>query len=404
MKYSTFPTIALVSAMLALRAPAGTDHSLSRDLAVSPPPSAKSGWEFSVSMPGWLAGLNGDVGVGGLNTVHVDLPFTELVPHLDMVAALAVEAQHERWGFFIAGVYEKLGVNGDTPGALLDSVKLDMKMALAEVGVAYRLWEGKRGYFDLLAGARYFYMGTSMNFDVDSNGVEVVSEQLAEAAVNRVTGAVEREVSELLPELKTKARGKITVGASSLIREKVDRILQEYPRLPGVIDGISGADGPVSDALRELIAAKVAEKQAGLSGVKAAVSAEVAAAKARAKSKLRSAVRRAEQNLANKIAGAIKKSFPSKLSGSKSWVDPFVGFRARYNFTEKIYAMTRADIGGFGVGSDLAWQAYGALGWQFNRHWSTELGYRYLAEDYKSGGFVFDAALAGAYLGITYKF
>lgn len=404
MKSIKFPMVALVSALLALSAPAGTDQSLSRDLAVSPSPSAKSGWEFSMSIPGWMAGLEGDIGIAGLKPVHVDLPFTKLVPHLDMIAALAVEAQHERWGFFIAGVYEKLGVNGDPSGPLLDSVKVDVKMALAEAGVAYRLWEGKRGYFDLLAGARYFYMGSSMNFNVDSSGVDAASQFLAESAVNRVTGAVEREVSELLPELKSSVSGKITSGANSKIQEQVGRILAQYPRLPDVIGAINGADGPVSDALRELIAAKVAEKQAGLSGAAAAVSAEVAAAKARAKSKLRSAVRRAEHNLANKIASAIKKAVPSKVSGSKSWVDPFVGFRARYNFTDKLYAMTRADIGGFGVGSDLAWQAYGALGWQFNRHWSTELGYRHLAEDYKSGGFVFDAALAGAYLGITYKF
>ncbi len=396
--------VLLVAVTIAFNAFAGTDHSISRDLAVSPPQGAKSDWEFAVGIPGWMAGLNGDIGVAGLNPVHVDLPFTKLVSHLDMVAALAVEAQHDRWGFFIAGVYEKLGVNGDTPGPLIDSVKVDMKMALAEVGVAYRVWKGKRGYFDLLAGARYFYMGSTMNFDVDSSGVDAASQQVADAAVNRVTSAVEREISELLPELKSTARGKITAGANSRIQAQVDRILAQYPRSPGVIDAINGRNSPVSDVLRELIAAKVAEKQITLSGVKAAVSAEVAAAKARAKSKLQSDVRRAEQNLANKIAATIKKAIPSEASGSKSWVDPFVGFRARYNFTDKLYAMTRADIGGFGVGSELAWQAYGALGWQFNRHWSTELGYRYLAEDYQSDGFVFDAAMAGAYLGITYKF
>ncbi|MCE9518909.1 MAG: DUF2490 domain-containing protein [Verrucomicrobia bacterium] len=404
MKFILSSMVMLSALILSCDSFAGTDHSISRDLAVSPPPAAKSDWEFAVGIPGWMAGLNGDIGVAGLNPVHVDLPFTKLVPHLDMVAALAVEAQHDRWGFFIAGVYEKLGVNGDTPGPLLDSVKVDVKMALAEVGVAYRLWEGKRGYFDVLAGARYFYMGSTMNFDLDSNGVQQVSQQLADDAVNRVTSAVEREVSELVPELKSAARSKITTGANSRIQAQVDRILAQYPRLPGVIDAISGRTGPVSDAVRELIAAKIAEKQITLTGVKAAVSAEVAAAKARAKSKLQSDVRRAEQNLANKIASTIKKAVPSQASGSKSWVDPFVGFRARYNFTDKLYAMTRADIGGFGVGSKLAWQAYGALGWQFNRHWSTELGYRYLSEDYESGGFVFDAALAGAYLGITYKF
>lgn len=404
MKFILSTLVAASGLAMALNAFAGTDHSISRDLTVSQPPPAKSDWEFSVGVPGWMAGLNGDIGVGGLNPVHVDLPFTKLVPHLDMVAALAVEAQHDRWGFFLAGVYEKLGVNGDTPGPLLDSVKVQVKMGLAEAGVAYRLWEGRRGYFDLLAGARYMYIGSTMNFDVSESGVDAASQDVADAVVGRVTSAVKSAVSDALPELKTNVSNQITNAAQSRIRGQVDQILQNYPRLPGVIDALRRGNGPVSDAVRELIAAKVALGQSTLSNATAAIDAQVAAAKARAKSRLQSDVRRAEQKLANQIAAAIKKAVPSQVSGSKSWVDPFVGFRARYNFTEKFYAMTRADIGGFGVGSKLAWEAYGALGWQFNRHWSTELGYRYLSEDYESGGFVFDAAIAGAYLGITYKF
>jgi hypothetical protein len=74
-----------------------------------------------------------------------------------------------------------------------------------------------------------------------------------------------------------------------------------------------------------------------------------------------------------------------------------------HSISRDLAVMARADIGGFNVGSKLAWQTYGAVGWQFNRHWSTELGYRYLSEDYANGGFVFKGVVSGAYLGITYK-
>jgi len=404
MKSLQFPLVAFGALAIALNAFAGTDHSISRDLAVGPAPAAKSDWEFSVGLPGWLTGIEGDIGVAGLKPVHVDLPFTDLVHHIDMVAGLAAEARHDRWSFYLVGLYEKLGVDGDPAGPLLNSAGLSLREVIAEAGVAYRLWEGKRGYLDLLAGARLIYIGADMNFGVDSSGVDAVSQQVADASVNRVTSAVRSAVSEITPEIDARVRGRISADAQSRIRGRVDQILRQYPRLPEVVGAISGRTGPVSDAVRELIAANVAAKQATLTGVKAAVSAEVAAAKARAKARLQSDVRRAEQKLANQIAAAIKRSIPAEASGSKSWVDPFVGFRGRLNFTDHLYGVARADIGGFSVGSRLAWQVYGALGWQFNRHWSTELGYRYLSEDYQSGGFVFDAVVAGAYLGVTYKF
>jgi len=388
---------------LAANAGAGTDHSISRDLAVSPPPAATSGWEFAVGIPGWLTGLDADIGIGGFDPVHVDLPFSKLLPHIDMVAALGVEAQHGPLGFFFDGLYMKLGADGDTPGRLLDSINLQIRMGLMEAGAAYRLWEGKRGYFDLIAGARYIYIGSTMNFNVDSAGVQSVSEDLAAEAVGRVTSAVKSAVSDLSPELKARASSKISAAAQSRIATQVDQILQKYPRLPEAINAIKGANGPVSDAVRELIAAKVAEQQATLSDATAAVNARVAAAKAQARAKTSRAVQQAERKLARQIETAVKGAIPEEASGSQSWVEPFVGFRGRFNFTDHLYAMARADIGGFNVGSKLAWQTYGAVGWQFNRHWSTELGYRYLSEDYANGGFVFKGVVSGAYLGITYK-
>jgi len=67
-------------------------------------------------------------------------------------------------------------------------------------------------------------------------------------------------------------------------------------------------------------------------------------------------------------------------------VDPYVGFRGRYNFCEKFYFLAKADIGGFGVGSDLTWEASAALGCQLTKNIFAEAGYRYLAVDYHQGG------------------
>lgn len=367
-------------------------------------PAPGDDWRFTVGLPGWLAGMEGEIGVRGFRPVHTEMPFSEILDHLDMIGALSLEAQHGPWGFYAEGIYLKISGGGETPGRLLNTLNVELSEVIAEAEVSYRLWEGKRGYFDLFAGARYMSMDTTIHMDVSSDGIRDISQDLAGRAIDRVTDAVKGAVSEVLPEVKARVREKITSAVVGRIEDRVGEILNNYPRLPEALRLLSNADGPVSDAVRELIAAKITEGQAGLSDAAAVVSAEVAAAKARARRELSKAVQRAETKLAKRIEKAIKNTIPNTISGSKAWIDPIVGFRARYNFTDHLYAAAKADIGGFGIGSDLSWQAFGALGYQFNNHWSSELGYRYLSVDYAKDGFVYDAAMGGAFVGLKFTF
>ena len=45
----------------------------------------------------------------------------------------------------------------------------------------------------------------------------------------------------------------------------------------------------------------------------------------------------------------------------------------------------RGDIGGFGVGCDLTWQATARVNWQVSHVFRLGLGYRWLDQDYESG-------------------
>jgi hypothetical protein len=60
--------------------------------------------------------------------------------------------------------------------------------------------------------------------------------------------------------------------------------------------------------------------------------------------------------------------------------------------------------GGFGIGSEITWEAYGALGLQITRNIYSEVGYRYLYLDYDTTSFIFQGALHGAQItaGITF--
>jgi opacity protein-like surface antigen len=64
----------------------------------------------------------------------------------------------------------------------------------------------------------------------------------------------------------------------------------------------------------------------------------------------------------------------------------------------------KADIGGFGVSSDLVWQVYGGVGWQMSKRTALELGYKYFAIDYSDGGFTYDVANSGVMTAFSIKF
>lgn len=90
--------------------------------------------------------------------------------------------------------------------------------------------------------------------------------------------------------------------------------------------------------------------------------------------------------------------------GSRSWVDPLIGARLRYDFTRRCYAIVLGDVGGFGVGSDQTWSAYGGVGYRFADWISMTLGYRYMHLDFQDGGFVSKLNVQGFLLGVGFHF
>ena len=97
-----------------------------------------------------------------------------------------------------------------------------------------------------------------------------------------------------------------------------------------------------------------------------------------------------------------------KFEDNKSWVDPIIGGRVSVDLNEKWTLGIRGDIGGFGVGSDFAWNAIGAVNWHFARKWDLVLGYHVLGVDYEDGSgsdkFAIDAIFFGPVAAISYHF
>lgn len=99
------------------------------------------------------------------------------------------------------------------------------------------------------------------------------------------------------------------------------------------------------------------------------------------------------------------------IDRSKDWVDPFVGGVTQIGLTDKLFFRVGADIGGFGVGSDLSWNSVGLLGYKvapFGLDGTLGAGYRALYQDYTDGSgrnrFEWNMTLHGPVLGfaVTY--
>ena len=92
------------------------------------------------------------------------------------------------------------------------------------------------------------------------------------------------------------------------------------------------------------------------------------------------------------------------LDSKDDWVDPFVGGRFRIPLGVDWNLQLRGDIGGFGVGSDLALNALIGLGWEVSDSVAIASAYRFLDTDFDDNGFIYDIAMSGLALGVVIQF
>ena len=92
--------------------------------------------------------------------------------------------------------------------------------------------------------------------------------------------------------------------------------------------------------------------------------------------------------------------------GSVDWVDPIVGARLAFPFSEKSRPWSRGGIGGFGVGCDFTWDANAKINWQVSKTFGVALGYRFIDQDYDegAGGVKWDMLVQGPYLAASATF
>jgi hypothetical protein len=235
-------------------------------------------------------------------------------------------------------------------------------------------------------------MGFQVGGTVDSGGVQNVSDAItsritsalagrAEEFIRNNAGAIESEIvndakQRLTRRLLTTAAGAAREFRDSLSPREIARIMNRVRNRP--------------ENTRELAVAIAQER--------------LAAAKNQLTPEIKNRLTAAQRRFSNALARRIQNVLPTSVEGSQWWVDPIVGLRGQINFTRWLFLAAQGDVGGFGAGSQIAWNVQASLGVNFTHNLFAELGYRYFYMDYTNGGALYNAAEAGIFGGIGVKF
>jgi len=100
--------------------------------------------------------------------------------------------------------------------------------------------------------------------------------------------------------------------------------------------------------------------------------------------------------------------FTGIFKDTKQWVDPIVGLRLKQRLGGRWHFTMEGDIGGFGAGSDFAWQLWPMVGVDVGKRASLGIGYRILSMDYDTGSgdqfFKYDVTTQAIVLGVAFQF
>jgi opacity protein-like surface antigen len=104
------------------------------------------------------------------------------------------------------------------------------------------------------------------------------------------------------------------------------------------------------------------------------------------------------------LTGRFARGGETTSSVDESWIDPLVGIRGQADLSDRWFFRYAGDIGGFGVNSDLIWNAFAGLGYNVNDSVGLILGYRALGMDYTQGAFTMDVVSHGPVMGLEVRF
>ena len=337
----------------------------------TPPVKPVQPWQITVAGPGWLAGVSGHTGVRGVYP-YVSTGVVQILKHINVISALAGEVRDERFGvhgdyLFLAGQ-----AGSEERSGLVSKIDSSLQEFIGELFASYRVIDGPRGWLDLQGGFRFTYLGQQVGLQANNMAIDTASTQL---------------VDQFAQQLATPNSDLRTLIQQNIV-DKLSSLKGANPSLPvGPI--ASGQPGKIGDLVQQVIANQEPELAAAI--------------RAGAQAK----VNQIKSQLVNQVSAKLTSQLSRSFSFYDSWTDPVIGLRGRYNLNKPFYLTAETDVGGFGIGSIIAVQAYAAVGCQLTRSIFCEAGYRYLYDDFRdesANDFLYQLSLHGAQVtvGITF--
>jgi outer membrane autotransporter protein len=341
-------------------------------MIVPPVVKATNPWQITIGGPGWLAGVSGHTGFRGVNP-YVQSSVIDILKHVNAIDTLFAEVRNGR--FSVLGDYLYLNAQGGTGemSGLVSKVDVSLQQFIGEFFGSYRVIEGPHGWLDLLGGFRFTYLGEQVGLQANNMAIDAASTNL---------------VNQFAQQLATPNSDLRTLIQQNIVNKLSSLNGAANPSLPvGPVAG--GQPGKIRDLVQQVIANQQPELAAAI--------------RAGAQAK----VNQIKGQLASQVSAKLTQQLGRSISFYDSWTDPVIGLRGRYNLNKAFYLTAESDVGGFGIGSDIAVQAYAALGCQLTRSIFSEVGYRYLYDDFRDEGadnFLYQLALHGAQITVGMTF
>ena len=351
--------------------PAQSSNKQTESKAVEQPPAkAAEPWVITVGAPGWLANVSGISGFHGKNA-NIDVGVGQILRHLNVIYSFEGEVRKGRYGALLNVFYVNAQGSQATPG-LVSKLDLGYQEFASGFFASYRLIEGPRGWLDLLAGFRYTYLGEQLGLQANNMAID---------------GASTRLVDDFAQQIVTPGSELHTIVDQHITNE-LAALAGHDPALP-----VAPLAGALPGQIRNLTQVLLARAQPEfLAAIESGAQAKLSQLKAQ---------------LSGQIASLLTNQLNRSLSFYDSWTDPVIGLRGRFNLNKVFYLTAESDVGGFGIGSDVAVQVQAALGCQITRYIHAEAGYRYYYDDFRDAsadGFLYQISLHGAQVTVGLTF
>src|SRR5437899_2491222 len=200
-------------------------------------------WQFTIAAPGWIAGLDGTIGIRGVNA-DINVGFDEILQHLDMIFAMRAAAQKGPFGIYGELIYIGLSDNAQVNG-LINNVHEQVDQYLVDGALSWRLFNQPRWSLDFAAGTHYTNVFERLELHSDPVAIQQASVRFVNDVADDLRARLDRDISksEFISALEDSIR--------SVITSRIGDRLEDHERHPNI------PIGPLGGRIRQDIAQRV---------------------------------------------------------------------------------------------------------------------------------------------------